>query len=289
MERSHQMKPGLRPPQHPAARIDGLRSSETVPPKLLAARLREPIKSLPHSGFHRSSLDGFRGADCCVVVASWCHGKRGRKRRLEATDTEVDVPSKSRRRPPCHNWLTLWRSACSLFSVAIRSLLRSRHARTLAKPTVAFAVPACQPGSPDRLDSLDRGLRIAAKRLRQHTTRAERIFNSFPITFMGSSHDEAKRPASNKQDNTSQATPSFKLKDGPLSATVFARSKGKDEVHLFIVPERAYRNKDQEWVSTHILHQDDLLPMSLLLMKVYARMRHQTDEPRGSADSKSQG
>lgn len=112
-------------------------------------------------------------------------------------------------------------------------------------------------------------------------------FISFPITFMGSSHDEAKRPASNNQDATSQATPSFKLKDGPLSVTVFARSKSKDEMHLFIVPERAYRNKDKEWVSTHILHQDDLLAMSQLLTKAYARLRHKHEETQ--ADNKSQG
>jgi hypothetical protein len=104
---------------------------------------------------------------------------------------------------------------------------------------------------------------------------------------MGSSHDEAKRSASNNQDATPPAKPSFKLKDGALSVTVFARSTGKDDVQLFVVPERAYRNKDKQWVSTHILHQDDLLPMSLLLMKVYSQMRHKRDDSK--TDDETQG
>lgn len=100
--------------------------------------------------------------------------------------------------------------------------------RCASLPT-GVARPARQPGP-----------WAAAKRLRQHTPRADRILFLSLSHSMGSSHDEAKRPASNKQENRSQTSPSFKLKDGPLSATVFARSKGKDEVHLFIVPERAY-------------------------------------------------
>lgn len=94
---------------------------------------------------------------------------------------------------------------------------------------------------------------------------------------MGSSHDEAKRPASQNEDATSSAKPSFKLRDGPLSVSVFAKSKAKGEVHLFVVPERAYRDKDKNWVSTHILHEEDLLRMSLLLMNTYARLRHKSD------------
>jgi len=97
-------------------------------------------------------------------------------------------------------------------------------------------------------------------------------------------NDEAKRPASNNEDATPSARSSFKLKDGPLSVTVFAKSKGKGEVHLFVVPERAYRNKDKKWVSTHLLHEEDLLRMSLLLMRTYAQLRHKTEEP--SPDSK---
>ncbi|MEZ5942907.1 MAG: hypothetical protein R3C18_16060 [Planctomycetaceae bacterium] len=98
---------------------------------------------------------------------------------------------------------------------------------------------------------------------------------------MAHANDEASRPASPQSDATSSA-PSFKLKDGPLSVSVFAKSKGQGEVHLFVVPERAYRNKDKQWVSTHILHEEDLLRMSLLLMKTYAQLRHKTEEGSSS-------
>lgn len=97
---------------------------------------------------------------------------------------------------------------------------------------------------------------------------------------MSTSHNEAKRPASSQQDATSSAKPSFKLKDGALTVTVFVRNKDTDDQQVFIVPERVYRNKENEWASTHILHQDDLLPMSHLLAKAYSRMRVQLDEPK---------
>lgn len=103
---------------------------------------------------------------------------------------------------------------------------------------------------------------------------------------MGDSHNEAPRPASQPEDATPSAQPSFKLKDGPLSVSVFAKSKGKGEVHLFVVPERVYRNKDKQWVSTHLLHEEDLLRMSLLLMKTYAQLRHKHEEP---SSDQSQG
>ena len=93
-------------------------------------------------------------------------------------------------------------------------------------------------------------------------------------------NDEAKRPAQ-KQDATSPAPsidegnskPRFKLKDGSISVTVFAKTKGKD-VHLFVVPERSYRDSNDKWHTTHILHEEDLLRLSLLLMKTYAHLRH---------------
>jgi len=102
---------------------------------------------------------------------------------------------------------------------------------------------------------------------------------------MVQSHDEAQRPASNNEDATSPAQspvdgkshPHFKLKDGNLSVTVFAKSKGKD-VHLFVVPERSYRDAANKWHTTHILHEEDLLRLSLLLMKTYAYLRHDSQD-----------
>lgn len=98
-------------------------------------------------------------------------------------------------------------------------------------------------------------------------------------------NDEAKRPASNNEDATPPARSPidgkskahFKLKDGNISVTVFAKMKGKD-VHLFVVPERSYRDSADKWHATHILHEDDLLRLSLLLMKTYAHLRHTSQE-----------
>lgn len=107
----------------------------------------------------------------------------------------------------------------------------------------------------------------------------------FPIIRMVSSSDEAKRPASNNDDATSSAEspadgtshPHFKLKDGNISVTVFAKTKGKD-VHLFIVPERSYRNAEDKWHTTHILHEEDLPRLSLLLLRTYAHLRHSSQQ-----------
>ncbi|MCA9062832.1 MAG: hypothetical protein KDA96_07230 [Planctomycetaceae bacterium] len=102
---------------------------------------------------------------------------------------------------------------------------------------------------------------------------------------MVQSNDEAKRPASNNQDTTppaqspadSKSQPHFKLRDGNISVTVFAKAKGKD-VHLFVVPERSYRDAKDQWQTTHILHEEDLLRLSLLLMKTYAHLRHENQQ-----------
>lgn len=134
-----------------------------------------------------------------------------------------------------------------------------------------------------RFGSLDRGLRPAVRSLlpADHGRR----FVSFPFTRMVPSNDEAKRPASNDEDATSSAEspadgtshPHFKLKDGSISVTVFAKTKGKD-VHLFIVPERSYRDAQDKWHTTHILHEEDLPRLSLLLLRTYAHLRHSSQE-----------
>ena len=106
----------------------------------------------------------------------------------------------------------------------------------------------------------------------------------FSFSRMVQPNDEAKRPAQ-QQDATSPAPsidegnskPHFKLKDGNISVTVFAKTKGKD-VHLFVVPERSYRDSNDKWHTTHILHEEDLLRLSLLLMKTYAHLRHSSND-----------
>ncbi len=112
-----------------------------------------------------------------------------------------------------------------------------------------------------------------------------RTFYILPITSMVQSNDEAERPASHNDDATPPAQspsggksqPHFKLRDGNITVTVFAKTKGKD-VHLFIVPERSYRDSSNEWQKTHILHEEDLLRLSLLLMKTYAHLRHDNQQ-----------
>ncbi|MCA9111901.1 MAG: hypothetical protein KDA52_18250 [Planctomycetaceae bacterium] len=101
------------------------------------------------------------------------------------------------------------------------------------------------------------------------------LFLSF-ISMVNTSH-EAQRPASPEQDaHTSPAQRALKLTDGRLSATVFTKPKGKGQVHRFIIPERAYRNADEKtWTNTHLLHEEDLLPMAALLTRTYQRLRHQ--------------
>ncbi|HQX51781.1 MAG TPA: hypothetical protein PLY87_09345 [Planctomycetaceae bacterium] len=85
---------------------------------------------------------------------------------------------------------------------------------------------------------------------------------------------QGERPAPS-QDATSSArsVPERKLRDGCLSVTLFSRDNGKKEKNYFIVPERSYRNAKQAWETTHLLHPEDLLPMSLLLQRAYSDLR----------------
>ncbi|MCA9078192.1 MAG: hypothetical protein KDA93_24395 [Planctomycetaceae bacterium] len=87
---------------------------------------------------------------------------------------------------------------------------------------------------------------------------------------------EAPRPASSNEDaHTSSAERRLKLSDGRLSCTVFAKTRGKDKVHLFVIPERAYRDDEKKgWKNTHLLHEEDLLPMAALLTRTYHELRH---------------
>jgi len=94
--------------------------------------------------------------------------------------------------------------------------------------------------------------------------------------------NEAKRPASSKMDATSWGNPTLKLRDGTLSVSVFARSDGQKDPQVFVVPERSYKNKGGQWVSTHILHEQDLPRMALLLNSVYGLLRHDKHEAGSS-------
>lgn len=87
-------------------------------------------------------------------------------------------------------------------------------------------------------------------------------------------YEEGQRPAP-PQDATppAKSVPEIKLRDGLLSVTVFSRSVDKKEKQYFIVPERSYRNDASEWVTTHLLHPEDLLPMSLMFQKAYSDLR----------------
>jgi hypothetical protein len=88
--------------------------------------------------------------------------------------------------------------------------------------------------------------------------------------------DRAKgeRPAPSRDATPpAKSVPELKLRDGSLTVTVFSRETGSKEKNLFVVPERSYRNAKQEWVTTHLLHPEDLLPMSLLLQRAYNDLR----------------
>ena len=105
---------------------------------------------------------------------------------------------------------------------------------------------------------------------------------------MVKSSDEAQRPASRNEDaDTSSARRQLRLQDGGLSVTVFTKLPGKsgqgEKTHTFIVPERAYRDGDDKWVNTHLLHIEDLLPMARLLIGTYDRLR-QSESETGPAD-----
>lgn len=88
------------------------------------------------------------------------------------------------------------------------------------------------------------------------------------------SQNGAQRPASQQQDATTpSAQPQLKLRDGTLTVTVFSKPNPKGDAQLFVVPERAYRDANKKWQTTHLLHPDDLLRMSALLQETYARLR----------------
>ena len=96
--------------------------------------------------------------------------------------------------------------------------------------------------------------------------------------------NEANSQASNPTDETPQASeghkgssPHFKLRDGLVSVTVFAKSNGK-HVNLFVVPERSYKDAKGNWHRTHLMHEEDLLRLSFLLIRTYAHLRHKSQE-----------
>jgi hypothetical protein len=95
---------------------------------------------------------------------------------------------------------------------------------------------------------------------------------------------EGQRPAPSQDAPTPRSVPEVKLRDGLLTVTVFSRSGAKKENQWFVVPERSYRNDKSEWVATHLLHPEDLLPMSLLLQRAYSELRVvKADESKKSA------
>ena len=101
------------------------------------------------------------------------------------------------------------------------------------------------------------------------------VFYFFPfISMVQQPYEEGQRPAP-PLDATppAKSVPEIKLRDGLLSVTVFSRSVDKKEKQYFVVPERSFRNDASEWITTHLLHPEDLLPMSLLLQRAYSDLR----------------
>lgn len=84
---------------------------------------------------------------------------------------------------------------------------------------------------------------------------------------------EGERPAPAQDAPTGKSVPEIKLRDGLLTVTVFSRTTAKKVKQLFVVPERSYRNDQEQWVTTHLLHPEDLLPMALLLQRAYSELR----------------
>jgi len=90
---------------------------------------------------------------------------------------------------------------------------------------------------------------------------------------------QSNESASDSQQGAkSSAERKLKIQDGLRSVSVFNRSRDDGAKHQFVVPERAYRDKNKKLVNTHILHEEDLLPMAALLVRVYEMLRHQQEE-----------
>lgn len=84
---------------------------------------------------------------------------------------------------------------------------------------------------------------------------------------------EGERPAPAQDAPIGKSVPEVKLRDGLLAVTIFSRTTAKKVKQLFVVPERSYRDDKEQWVKTHILHPEDLLPMALLLQRAYSELR----------------
>ncbi len=90
---------------------------------------------------------------------------------------------------------------------------------------------------------------------------------------------QGERPAQAKDATSSaKSTPQLKLRSGGLTVTLFSTIHANGEMSYFVIPERSYRNAKQEWETTHLLHVEDLLPMSLMLQRVFNELRVHPDD-----------
>ena len=114
----------------------------------------------------------------------------------------------------------------------------------------------------------------------EHSLFADSAYDSaehfifFPIFLMGIFSTGTQSPDSKTASNTTgDLHPLFRLQDGDLSLSVYAKEFQSGFDYTFIVPERTYKGKDGKPVSTSTLHVDDLLAMTSLLTQCHIRLR----------------
>ena len=94
-----------------------------------------------------------------------------------------------------------------------------------------------------------------------------------------SSQETGQQPPDQNAAHTT-GKPFLKLRDGALSVSAFRKSRPKGEAYVFISHERAFKDKQDEWVNVSMLHPSDLLPMAFLLMQAHARLNTKNDAPK---------
>ena len=97
---------------------------------------------------------------------------------------------------------------------------------------------------------------------------------------MGSFSSGSQAPAKGSA-SSSTGKPVLKLRDGALSVSVFVKERAKGDPYTFVVPERAYKDKDDKWVNTPTLYVDDLLGMAELLRQAHVQLKVKMDSAKG--------
>ena len=97
---------------------------------------------------------------------------------------------------------------------------------------------------------------------------------------MGSFSSGSQTPAKSSASNTT-GKPVFRIRDGALSVSVFIKERAKGDPYAFVVPERAYKDKDDKWVNTSTLYADDLLAMAELLRVAHHELKIKANISKG--------